>query len=139
MRRTTVALIVAAVAMLSLAAAQAGARDGAGASAAPPVRIGGPNKLKAAKVLQFPLYVSADSFVKIGGVLRLPGPNIPVNLSGTILQGHPKVVKLTLNGPARDDLKANFRVSSLKITVTARNLVTSIKHTARKTFGFKSP
>ena len=120
-----------------MAVAQAAARDGADVSAGPPVRIGGPNKLKAAKVLKFPIFVSADSFVKVQGKLRLPGPNIPVSLSGTIRQGHPKVVKLTLNGPAKNNLKANYKVSSLKIIVTARNLLTNIKHRARKTFAFK--
>ena len=50
---------------------------------------------------------------------------------------HPKQVKLTLNGPARRDLKAAYRVSSLKIVVPARNLETNVRHTARKTFRFR--
>ena len=119
----------------NLAAARRGAR--AGARAGPAVRIGGPHKLHARRILKFPIFVSADSFVKVRGKLRLPGPNLPVHLGGTIRQGHPKQVKLTLNGPAKRDLKANYRVSSLKVVVTARNLLTNIRHRDRKTFRFK--
>jgi hypothetical protein len=137
LRHARVGLIVFAFATMSVAAGQAAASGGADASAGPPVRIGGPHKLKAAKVLEFPIFVSADSLVKVQGALRLPGPNIGVNVSGTILQGHPREVKLTLNGPAKNNLKTNYKVSSLKIIVTARNLLTNIKHTARKTFRFK--
>ncbi len=136
MRRSVLAVTVVAL-LGSLAVGQAAARTGADASAGPPVRIGGPLKLRAAKVLEFPIFVSADSFVKIQGKLRFPGPDLRVNLSGTILQGQPRAVKLTLNGAARDELKADFRVSSLKVIATARNLATNVKHTARKTFGFK--
>jgi hypothetical protein len=137
LRRASVGLIVAVIVASAAVASQAIASRGAGASAAPAVRIGGPHKLHARRILKFPIFVSADSFVKVRGKLRLPGPNLPVRLSGTIRQGHPKQVKLTLNGPARRDLKANFRVSSMKIVVRARNLATNITHVARKTFRFK--
>lgn len=133
MKRSRVGLVLVVVVALSLVTAEAGARVG------PPVKIGGPNKLKAVKVLSFPVFVSADSFVKVRGALRLPGPNLPVNLSGQINQGRPKEVRLTLNGSAKADLQAAYKASSLKIIVTARNLLTNIKHTARKTFGFKKP
>ncbi len=130
-------MFIAVVAAMSIVAGQAAASGGAGASAAPAVRIGGPHRLHARRILKFPVFVSADSFVKVRGKLRLPGPNLPVHLGGTIRQGHPKQVKLTLNGPARRNLKESFRSSSLKILVTARNLVTNIRHRDRKTFRFK--
>jgi hypothetical protein len=123
----------------TLVAGQAGASQGgsAVASRAPAVRIGGPHKLHARRILKFPIFVSADSYVKVRGKLRLPGPNLPVRLGGIIRQGHPKQVKLTLNGPARRDLKDHFKVASLKILVSARNLENGRRHFARKTFGFK--
>jgi hypothetical protein len=137
--RARVGLIVGAVAATMLVASHAGASQGGGAAAsrAPAVRIGGPHKLHARRILKFPVFVSADSFVKVRGKLRLPGPNLPVHLGGTIRQGHPKQVKLTLNGPAKRDLKDQFRVASLKIVVTARNLESGVRHVARKTFRFK--
>ena len=137
MKRVGVGLIVAAVAASLVASQAAASGGGAAASRAPAVRIGGPHKLHARRILKFPIFVSADSFVKVRGRLRLPGPNLPVHLGGTIRQGHPKQVKLTLNGPARRDLKDSFRVSSLRIVVTARNLATNVRHRARKTFRFK--
>ncbi|MFN8160656.1 MAG: hypothetical protein U0R52_06390 [Solirubrobacterales bacterium] len=135
MRRA--AVIVSVAALAAAGASEAVAKRGAAASAPAPVKIGGPRKLRAAKVLTFPIFVSADSFVKVRGTLRLPGPNLRVQLGGVIRQGQPREVKLTLNSVARDDLKANFRVSSLKIVASARNLDTGVRHTARKTFRFK--
>ena len=105
MKRAGVGLIVAAVAASLVASQAAASGGGAVASRAPAVRIGGPHKLHARRILKFPIFVSADSFVKVRGRLRLPGPNLPVHLGGTIRQGHPKQVKLTLNGPAKRDLK----------------------------------
>ncbi len=137
MRRTRVGLVVGVAATMAVLAGPAAASPDAGASAGPAVRIGGPHKLHARRILKFPVFVSADSFVKVTGKLRLPGPNLPVRVSGTIRKGHPKQVKLTLNGPARRDLKDGFRVSSLKVVVRARNLLTNVRHTARKTFRFK--
>jgi hypothetical protein len=127
------------VAATTLVASQAGASqsEGAEASRAPAVRIGGPHKLHARRILKFPIFVSADSFVKVRGKLRLPGPNLGVHLGGTIRKGHPKQVKLTLNGPAKRDLKAHYRVASLKIVVTARNLDNGVRRVDRKTFRFK--
>jgi hypothetical protein len=123
--------------MTMVLAAPAGAGSVAGTSARPAVRIGGPHRLHARRILKFPVFVSADSFVKVTGKLRLPGPNLPVRLSGIIRRGHPKQVKLTLNGPANRALKDSFRVSSLKIVVRARNLETNVRHTDRKTFRFR--
>jgi hypothetical protein len=127
------------VAATMLVASQAGASqsEGAAASRAPAVRIGGPHKLHARRILKFPIFVSADSYVKVRGKLRLPGPNLPVHLGGTIRKGHPKQVKLTLNGPAKRDLKAHYRSASLKIVVTARNLDNGVRRVDRKTFQFK--
>ena len=80
--------IVAVVAATSLLASQAAASGGgAVASRAPAVRIGGPHKLHARRILKFPIFVSADSFVKVRGKLRLPGPEPAGRLGGTIRQG----------------------------------------------------
>ncbi len=139
MGRARVGLIVGVVVATALVASQAGASQGgaAAASRAPAVRIGGPRKLHARRILRFPIFVSADSFVKVRGKLRLPGHNPSVHAGGIIRRGHPRSAKFILNGAARRNLKAHFRGASLKIVVTARNLATKVRHRDRRIFRFK--
>jgi hypothetical protein len=105
-------------------------------SGAPLVKIGGPAKLKAARVLEFPVYCSRPCFVKVTVKLLLPGPNLVLTDATTIQPGRPKVDRLKLNRPATVALKENYREARLEVIARARNLETGARAVARRTFKF---
>ena len=128
-------LLIALVAALLLVAVGTGPTASAGTQ--PLVRIGGPAKLQAARVLQFPIYCSAPCFVKVTARLVWPGADLVSTVSTTIQPGRPKIDRLTLNGPATAHLKENYRQSHLRVIARARNLDTNAKQNDQRTFGFK--
>lgn len=128
-------LLIALVAALLLVAVGTGPVASAGTQ--PLVTIGGPGKLQAARVLQFPIRCSEPCFVKVTSRLVWPGPDLVSTVSTTIQPGQPKVDRLTLNGPATQHLKDNYKQSHLRVIARARNLETNAKQNDQRTFGFK--
>ena len=112
-------------------------QPGAATAAAPLVTIGGPAQLRAARVIQFPVYCSRPCFVKVTVKLVMPGPDLISTVSDEIYPGRPKVDRLTLNRPATDQLKASFREARLWAVARARNLATGARQTDRRSFEFK--
>ena len=137
MKRISIVLGAAAL-LMAMPVAQAGAGD-ATASGKPLAKIVGPDRLAPAKVLQFKIYCSVNCAVHVTVKLIIPGPNVVTTASATTSPGHPLTDKITLlkNTPA--DLKANYRVSRLKVILRARNTDTQAKRTFRRTFRFKHP
>jgi len=127
---------IAAIAMALLAPVPSATGSAATTSGAPLVRIGGPAKLKVARVLQFPIYCSRPCFVKVTVKLILPGPNLVLSDTTTIQPGRPKIDRLTLNRPATAVLKENYRVARLEVIARARNLETGARAEDRRTFRF---
>lgn len=119
-----------------LLAPAAGRAADATSSGVPLVRIGGPPKLKAAKRLQFPIYCSSPCFVKVTSRFDWPGADLVLTSSTIIQPGHPKVDRITLNGPATSHLKANYQHSHLRVIARARNLETNAHQNDQRTFGF---
>ena len=135
LRRFCVCALVAGLLGAGTAApAGAGPAD---ARSLPLVKIGGPNRLKAARTLRFFLTCRADCHVSVTAKLILPGPNLVTTVSGFIDAGRTRPDTLTLNGGATHALKANFRQCRLKVIVRGRNLDTGAHQTARRTFRFK--
>jgi hypothetical protein len=129
--------LMAAIATTALLGAGAGQVASSGAAGQPLVKIGGPPKIQAASHIQFPIYCSAPCFVKVTARFDWPGADLVSTVSSTIQPGHPKVDRLTLNGPATAHLKANYKQSHLKVIARARNLETNAHQNDNRTFGFK--
>lgn len=110
---------------------------GAATAGAPLVKIGGPAKLRVARVLQFPIYCSRPCFVKVTATLVMPGPNPVSTVSARIQPGRPKVDRFRLNRPAIDQLKASFREARLRAVAWARDRETGARQTDRRGFRFK--
>ena len=132
MRRVLTAAIATTV-LLGVGAAQVAS---SGAAGRPLVKIGGPPKLQAASNLQFPIYCSSPCFVKVTARIAWPGADLVSTVSATIQPGHPKVDRLTLNGPATAHLKSTYKRSHLKVVARARNLDTNSHQNDKRTFGF---
>ena len=125
------------LALLPVAAEGVATSSGATASAGF-VRIGGPDRLPARRILRVPLRCSLVCRITTRAVLVLPGPNLAPPISTTTISpGNPKDLVLTLNGPATRTLKQNVPLARLKVRAHAVNPASGAVADAFRVFRFK--
>jgi hypothetical protein len=139
MRKPVAAIVIAfLLALAPSAGAQAGPGSDTAAASGGFIRIGGPLRLPARKVLRVPLRSTTTCNVTTRAVLVLPGPDLLPQVSSTILRpAFPKDLVLTLNGPATRALKSNIGAARLKVRARAVDSASGAIATAFKVFGFK--
>lgn len=130
------ALLVAAVSAALLASLLAAP---APASAAPWLKIQTPSKMTAAKKIRYRIFCRDACSLAVTTKLKWPNrPNLVSTIRGKFNAGESRANILTLNNPARNTLKANWRRSTLQVIVRARNLDTGAKRTFKKSVRFKA-
>lgn len=138
------ALFGSLIAVLILAltaplAASAAGESQAKASAATWVKIQTPPKMKAAKKLRYRIFCRDACKLSVTTKLKWPNrPNLVTTIRGTFNAGESRANILTLNNPARNTLKANYRRTIMQVIVRARNLDTGAKRTVKKSVRFKA-
>jgi hypothetical protein len=133
--KSLLAAIISATLLAGLLAAPSEAP-----AAAPWVKIQTPAKMKPAKKLRYRIYCREACKLNVTTKLKWPGrPNLVSTIPGTFNAGESRANILTLNNPARNTLKANWRRTILQVIIRARNLETGDKVTIKKSVAFKAP
>ncbi len=95
--------------------------------------------MKPAKKLKYRIACRDACKVTVTTKLIWPNrPNLVSTIRGTFQAGESRANILTLNSPGRNTLKANYRRTTMKVIVRAKNLDTGAKRTVRKSFRFKA-
>lgn len=110
----------------------------AAAAARPWIQIYTPPRMKAAKKLRYRIFCRDACNLAVTTKLKWPNrPNLVTTIRGKFRAGESRANILTLNNPARNTLKANWRRTVLQIVVRARNRETGAKRTLRKSVRFR--
>jgi hypothetical protein len=134
----TVLVLMAVAAGVSASPVSAG---GASVSADPPLRLkivspNGKPKLKADSKLTTVLGCNVDCYAKVRYVLRMPVGKLSNGGGRSLTGGSFWLPSMTLNGVATNYLKQNYRNSTMKVVLTARDLKTGARETKTRIFGF---
>lgn len=104
------------------------------------VKIQTPKKMKPAKKLRYRIYCKQACKLSVTTKLKWPNrPNLVTTIKGTFNAGESRANILTLNNPARNTLKRNWRRTVMQVIVRARSLDTGAKRTVKKSVRFKAP
>lgn len=102
------------------------------------VRVFTPVKMKPLRKLRYRIYCRVACSLAVTTKLKWPGRrNLVSTIRGTFKAGESRANILTLNQPAVNTLKANWRQTVMEIVVRARNRETGASHTVRKFLRFQ--
>jgi hypothetical protein len=144
MKRTCMIISLASLASLAVVGGTATASASSPASHATAsagiVSIPVHHRLKPRGKLRIPIRCTVACEVNTTFTLVLPGPNVgPRSLPGTLDPASPQDLVITLNRPAKQSLRDNFRAAKLRVKARATDPATGVVAHARKVLRFKHP